>query len=32
MMSMYKRHIPIMVKEIIDMIPLHTQCIVDGTF
>ena len=29
---MYKRHTPILVKEIVDMIPSHTQCIVDGTF
>lgn len=29
---MYKRHTSILVKEIVDMIPSHTQCIVDGTF
>ena len=29
---MHKQHIPILVKEIIDMIPDETQCIVDGTF
>lgn len=29
---MYKRHTSILVKEIVDMIPQHTKCIVDGTF
>lgn len=29
---MHKQHIPILVKEIIDMIPNHTQCIMDWTF
>ncbi len=29
---MYKRHTSILVKEIVDMIPNHTKCIVDGTF
>ncbi len=29
---MHKQHIPILVKEIIDMIPNHTECIMDWTF
>ncbi len=29
---MYKRHTSILVQEIVDMIPDHAKCIVDGTF